>query len=53
MAIGILVASLLVSTLLVPAVTTVIGERAWWPRNRRHRGAVEPAAGEVSLQDAA
>ena len=49
MAIGILVASLLVSTLLVPAVTTVIGERAWWPRNRRHRGAVEPAAGEVSL----
>jgi RND superfamily putative drug exporter len=53
MAMGILVASLLVSTLLVPAVTTVIGERAWWPRNRRPRAGVESPAGEVSFQDAA
>jgi RND superfamily putative drug exporter len=53
MAIGILLASLLVSTLLVPALTTVIGEKAWWPRSRRRRPAGEPAPAEVSLQDAA
>ena len=31
MAIGILLASFVVSTLLVPAVTTLAGDRAWWP----------------------
>ena len=31
MAIEILLASFIVSTLLVPALTAMIGERAWWP----------------------
>jgi putative drug exporter of the RND superfamily len=31
MAVGILLASLLVSTLLVPALTALAGRRAWWP----------------------
>jgi len=31
MAIGILLASFVVSTLLVPAVTTLLGSAAWWP----------------------
>jgi len=31
MAIGILFASFIVSTLLVPALTALIGKRAWWP----------------------
>jgi RND superfamily putative drug exporter len=35
MAIGILLASFVVSSLLVPAVTALIGEKAWWPGLRR------------------
>jgi len=35
MAIGILLASFVVSSLLVPAVTTLVGEKAWWPGRRR------------------
>jgi RND superfamily putative drug exporter len=31
MAIGILFASFIVSTLLVPALTALVGKRAWWP----------------------
>src|SRR6266536_1860951 len=31
MAIGILLASFVVSTLLVPAITTLVGKAAWWP----------------------
>jgi putative drug exporter of the RND superfamily len=31
MAVGILLASLVVSTLLVPALTAIAGRRAWWP----------------------
>ena len=31
MAFGILVASLVVSTILVPALTALAGRRAWWP----------------------
>ena len=34
MAVGILIASFVVSTLLVPAITTMVGEKAWWPRRR-------------------
>jgi RND superfamily putative drug exporter len=34
MAVGILIASFVVSTLLVPAITTLLGEKAWWPRRR-------------------
>jgi putative drug exporter of the RND superfamily len=32
MAFGILLASLVVSSVLVPALTALMGERAWWPR---------------------
>jgi RND superfamily putative drug exporter len=40
MALGILIASLLVSSILVPAITALIGRRAWWPgRSVRGRGA--------------
>jgi putative drug exporter of the RND superfamily len=31
MAFGILLASLVVSTILVPAITALAGRRAWWP----------------------
>jgi RND superfamily putative drug exporter len=31
MAFGILLASLVVSTILVPALTALLGQRAWWP----------------------
>lgn len=31
MAFGILLASLVVSSILVPALTVLVGERAWWP----------------------
>jgi putative drug exporter of the RND superfamily len=34
MAVGILIASFVVSTLLVPAITTLVGRKAWWPRGR-------------------
>jgi RND superfamily putative drug exporter len=36
MAVGILLAALVVSALLVPALTALIGEKAWWPRQRAH-----------------
>jgi RND superfamily putative drug exporter len=36
MAIGILLASFVVSSLLVPALTALIGEKAWWPGRRWH-----------------
>jgi RND superfamily putative drug exporter len=32
MAFGILLASLVVSSILVPALTALAGRRAWWPR---------------------
>src|SRR4029450_8788477 len=34
LAFGILVASLLVSSVLVPALTAIAGRRAWWPGRR-------------------
>jgi RND superfamily putative drug exporter len=45
MAFGILLASLVVSSVLVPAITVLAGRRAWWPgrasRARRSRRAPE------------
>jgi putative drug exporter of the RND superfamily len=35
MAVGILIALFLVSTLLVPAITTLVGRKAWWPGGRK------------------
>ena len=37
MAFGILLASLVVSSILVPALTAVAGQRAWWPRRSAPR----------------
>ena len=45
MALGILLAALVVSTLLVPSLTALSGRRAWWPGNRR-RSLTTAAAGE-------
>jgi RND superfamily putative drug exporter len=36
MAFGILLAAVVVSTLLVPSITALVGRAAWWPGNRRH-----------------
>jgi RND superfamily putative drug exporter len=44
MAIGILLASFVVATLLVPAITTLAGKAAWWPaRLVGRRGERAPA----------
>jgi RND superfamily putative drug exporter len=53
MALGIMFASFVVSTLLVPALTALVGERAWWPshlaqeptrRSREPRPTLTPVA---------
>jgi putative drug exporter of the RND superfamily len=44
MAFGILLASLVVSTILVPALTAVVGRRAWWRPVRSGRAALEAEA---------
>jgi putative drug exporter of the RND superfamily len=52
MAVGILLAALVVSALLVPAVTALMGEKAWWPRRRTHvrrqGGVAGPAHGPIA-----
>jgi RND superfamily putative drug exporter len=52
MAVGILIASFIVSTLLVPAITTLVGERAWWPHSSRRAADPVPPL-EVPLSEAA
>jgi putative drug exporter of the RND superfamily len=47
MAVGILLAALVVSALLVPALTALLGDKAWWPRQRaraRRAGSAGPPA---------
>ena len=39
---GIAIASLVMATLLVPSLTALLGDRAWWPGHRRERGAETP-----------
>jgi RND superfamily putative drug exporter len=39
MAFGILLASLIVSSILVPALTALAGQRAWWPHGSKRRPA--------------
>jgi RND superfamily putative drug exporter len=53
MTVGILIASLVVSTLLVPAITTMVGEKAWWPRRRRPLPTIEEPTVELPLRKAA
>ncbi|MGC8635098.1 MAG: MMPL family transporter [Candidatus Limnocylindrales bacterium] len=35
-AVGVLIDTFLVRTILVPALTTLVGDRAWWPSRVRH-----------------
>ena len=46
MAFGILLASFVVSSVLVPAITALAGTRAWWPGRRAPRPAPEPELAE-------
>ncbi|MHB8960158.1 MAG: MMPL family transporter [Candidatus Limnocylindrales bacterium] len=49
-AIGVLIDTFVVRSILVPAITTLVGDRAWWPSGSRFSGpALAPAgAGGVS-----
>jgi putative drug exporter of the RND superfamily len=48
MAFGILLASLIVSSILVPALTALAGQRAWWPHGSKRRPAAQtPVKGVV------
>ena len=35
---GILITSLVMATLLVPSLTALLGQRAWWPGRRDQQG---------------
>jgi RND superfamily putative drug exporter len=50
MAFGILLASLVVSSILVPALTTLAGQRAWWPRRSTLRPPAQARVKEVVPQ---
>jgi RND superfamily putative drug exporter len=54
MAFGILLASFVVSSTLVPAVTALLGRRAWWPSRavERPRAVEEPRREEAVLEPA-
>jgi putative drug exporter of the RND superfamily len=56
MAVGILLASFVVSSLLVPALTALVGEKAWWPhrraRVRRDQATGTPAPGPIASAEA-
>jgi RND superfamily putative drug exporter len=49
MALGVLLAAFVVSTLLVPSITVLVGDRAWWPGDRRRR---RDAADETHAREA-
>jgi RND superfamily putative drug exporter len=53
MALGILFASFVVSTLLVPAVTALIGKRAWWPSHLADEGMRRPREPRPTLKPVA
>ncbi len=46
-AVGVLIDTFLVRSILVPALTTLVGDRAWWPSRPRHEraAAAEPQGG--------
>jgi putative drug exporter of the RND superfamily len=50
MAFGILLASLVVSSILVPALTALAGRRAWWPHGSKRRPAAQARLKEVVPQ---
>jgi len=43
-AVGILLSSLLTARVLIPALTVLIGRRAWWPSRLVHRRTRRPSA---------
>jgi RND superfamily putative drug exporter len=43
-ALGVLIDTFLVRTMLVPAITSMLGERAWWPARPRGHAGPEPSA---------
>ena len=56
-AVGVLIDTFVVRSILVPALTTLVGDRAWWPSRTRHEAAVPPpvpqqtgSAGHVPLR---
>jgi putative drug exporter of the RND superfamily len=53
MAFGILLASLAVSSILVPALTALAGQRAWWPHGSARRHAERTSAKELAPQPSA
>jgi RND superfamily putative drug exporter len=55
MALGILIASLVVSSILVPAITALVGRRAWWPGRavRKRRPVPAPRVSKEPALDAA
>ena len=48
MAAGILIDTFIVRSLLVPALTSLFGEKAWWPGRRVHRPAADDLLAEVA-----
>jgi putative drug exporter of the RND superfamily len=50
MAFGILLASLVVSSILVPALSALAGQRAWWPHGSTRRSAAKTLVKEVVPQ---
>ena len=50
MAFGILLASLVVSSILVPALTALAGQRAWWPHGSKRRPAAQARLKEAVPQ---
>jgi RND superfamily putative drug exporter len=48
MGFGILLASLIVSSILVPALTALLGRRAWWPERGPGREAARKRLGELA-----
>ena len=47
MATGILIASFVVSSLLVPSIAALVGRRAWWPGDRGRLTRVPAPAAEA------
>ena len=47
-AIGVLIDTFIVRSLLIPALTALIGERAWWPSVRRAGQRPVPSPGAAS-----
>jgi RND superfamily putative drug exporter len=42
-ALGVLIDTFLVRTVLVPAITSLLGERSWWPSRTRRTDRPAPA----------